>query len=311
MYRTQNLRVNVDKYRKESYLYGDCEDDRGCVHHSSLRLDDWIGDRNGRFQWGGHDFTKDADEVTFNPSEGASRVPVLRADFHGIQGDINLAERINNENGELRFHCHEIDKSEVPDYPEDVPTRGSAFKADPKVTRTGLYENLSVHHQNLGWVDRHLSGTVNVVRGSWEWGREVGTFSLTIKLRNIYSGHRGSKNDNNNFNLYDRRGQIAFHISFRRHDQTIRFNSYSRGTGWGPEGWINFSQQLKDEKPIDMLIQRRGEGSSWIVDIGDGPYLVDVYPCDLPNSLTYRSSNNNDSMFGQNVGAEIEFWEEE
>ena len=36
---------------------------------------------------------------------------------------------------------HEIDKSEVPDYPEDVPTRGSASKADSKVmTRTGPYE---------------------------------------------------------------------------------------------------------------------------------------------------------------------------
>lgn len=135
MYRTKNLRVDVNKYRKESYLYGDCEDNQGCVHYSSLRLDDCIGDRNGkppffspipstvlerddsdihgrllstsigRFQWEGHDFTKDADDVTFNPSEGGSKVPVLRANFDGIQGDINLAERINNENGELQFHC--------------------------------------------------------------------------------------------------------------------------------------------------------------------------------------------------------------
>ena len=60
-----------------------------------------------------------------------------------------------------------------------------------------------------------------------------------------------------------------------------------------------------------MLIQRRGDASTWIVNIGDGPYLIDVLPCDLPNSMTYRSSNNNDTMFGQNVGAEIEFWEEE
>lgn len=48
MFRTKNLRVDVNKHQKESYLSGDCEDNQGCVHHSSLRLDDCIGDRNGK-----------------------------------------------------------------------------------------------------------------------------------------------------------------------------------------------------------------------------------------------------------------------
>jgi CVNH domain len=59
----------------------------------------------GHFQWGGRNFTRDADDITFNPSEGGSHVPVLRAEFDGISGDINLAERINNEDGEFQFHC--------------------------------------------------------------------------------------------------------------------------------------------------------------------------------------------------------------
>lgn len=48
MFRTKNLRVDVDKDREESYLFGDCEDNQGRVHFSRLRLDDCIGDSNGK-----------------------------------------------------------------------------------------------------------------------------------------------------------------------------------------------------------------------------------------------------------------------
>jgi CVNH domain. len=62
----------------------------------------------GRFQWGGHEFTERARNITFNPEEGGSRVPVLRAElqddaFRYLQGDVNLAERINNREGQLQF----------------------------------------------------------------------------------------------------------------------------------------------------------------------------------------------------------------
>lgn len=62
----------------------------------------------GHFQWGGREFTERARNISFNPEEGGSRVPVLRAELEDdagrfLPGDVNLAERINNRDGELRF----------------------------------------------------------------------------------------------------------------------------------------------------------------------------------------------------------------
>lgn len=63
----------------------------------------------GRFQWGGREFTDRAQDIRFNASEGGSHVPVLRArlqDDRGnyLDGDVNLAERINNRGGRLLFN---------------------------------------------------------------------------------------------------------------------------------------------------------------------------------------------------------------
>jgi hypothetical protein len=62
----------------------------------------------GRFQWGGQEFTERAKNIRFNPEEGGSHVPVLRAELQDdrgsyLQGDVNLAERINNRDGQLKF----------------------------------------------------------------------------------------------------------------------------------------------------------------------------------------------------------------
>jgi hypothetical protein len=62
----------------------------------------------GSFQWGGHDFAAKAKNIRFNPEEGGSHVPVLRAELRDDAGDyherdVNLAERINNRNGNLQF----------------------------------------------------------------------------------------------------------------------------------------------------------------------------------------------------------------
>jgi hypothetical protein len=48
MFRTENLHVDVNQRHKESYLVGDCEDSKGRVHSSRLKLDDCIGDSNGK-----------------------------------------------------------------------------------------------------------------------------------------------------------------------------------------------------------------------------------------------------------------------
>lgn len=64
----------------------------------------------GRFQWGGSEFTERARNIRFNPTEGGSRLPVLRAALKDdsptpefLDGDVNLAERINNRDGNLQF----------------------------------------------------------------------------------------------------------------------------------------------------------------------------------------------------------------
>jgi hypothetical protein len=63
----------------------------------------------GSFLWGGHEFTEGAHNITFNAHEGGSDVPVLRADLRDDAGnyhpkDVNLAERIKNNNGYLSFY---------------------------------------------------------------------------------------------------------------------------------------------------------------------------------------------------------------
>lgn len=62
---------------------------------------------SGHFEWGGHDFTDGARNITFS-IEGPQQVPVLRAELRD-QGndyaarDVNLAERIDNRDGHLEF----------------------------------------------------------------------------------------------------------------------------------------------------------------------------------------------------------------
>lgn len=61
----------------------------------------------GRFEWGGVNFTESAENVTFS-IEGGGAVPVLRANLRNAEGnsqgaDVNLSERVENDNGNLVF----------------------------------------------------------------------------------------------------------------------------------------------------------------------------------------------------------------
>ncbi|KAJ5907166.1 uncharacterized protein N7473_004082 [Penicillium subrubescens] len=77
---------------------------------SELDLNDIIGNNNGSFEWGGENFQDSADEIEFTREERDEDepIPVLRASLGNLDGenvpaDINLAERITNENGHLKF----------------------------------------------------------------------------------------------------------------------------------------------------------------------------------------------------------------
>ncbi|KAJ5588542.1 hypothetical protein N7537_011220 [Penicillium hordei] len=107
MNNTQNLRIK--SVGQDTWLMGDCLNKvTGHWNPSSLRLDSYLGDEGGDFQWGGHEFTEKASNITFNADEGAAHQPILRADllddageFH--EADKNLSERISNVNGQFEF----------------------------------------------------------------------------------------------------------------------------------------------------------------------------------------------------------------
>ncbi|KAJ5377932.1 uncharacterized protein N7496_005341 [Penicillium cataractarum] len=100
----------IEQYPCDTYLVGYCQRNGGGWNKSKLRLDSCLGDSGGRFQWGGTEFTEQATNITFNPEEGAGHNPILRADLRGSDGtflrnrDVNLAERISNNDGNLEFH---------------------------------------------------------------------------------------------------------------------------------------------------------------------------------------------------------------
>ncbi|OJJ81484.1 CVNH domain-containing protein, partial [Aspergillus glaucus CBS 516.65] len=86
-------------------LVAQLKNDDGELIDSSIDLDEILGNDDGQFQWGDGNFSKTADDVELD-FEG--EVPVLQAQLTEADGsfvpaEINLAERIINENGDLVF----------------------------------------------------------------------------------------------------------------------------------------------------------------------------------------------------------------
>ncbi|KAH7375556.1 Cyanovirin-N [Plectosphaerella cucumerina] len=86
-------------------------------------LNDCIGNNNGAFEWGGGGFANSAEEISFE-LEGDDSVPILRANLWNVEGelvggDINLAERINNNNGEFTFDGHNQEEEQQEEEPEE------------------------------------------------------------------------------------------------------------------------------------------------------------------------------------------------
>ncbi|OJJ86773.1 CVNH domain-containing protein [Aspergillus glaucus CBS 516.65] len=74
---------------------------------SSIDLNTIIGNVDGRLEWGGQNFSESAEEVQFG-IESENDVPVLRALLKKAgeecaAADVNLSERIVNENGAFVF----------------------------------------------------------------------------------------------------------------------------------------------------------------------------------------------------------------
>jgi len=115
--------MNFHTSGENIYLDGHC-----AVLHANLRnvegnlveaeidLNQILGNNWGNFAWGGTGFADSAQNIHFG-LEGDQGVPVLRAELNDGQGnfvpkDVNLAERLGNDNGTFSF---ELETGEVVD----------------------------------------------------------------------------------------------------------------------------------------------------------------------------------------------------
>ncbi|RLL93020.1 hypothetical protein CFD26_100928 [Aspergillus turcosus] len=100
-----NLHINTRP--GHTVLEGTTHDERGLEINSQILLDDYIGNSNGRFVWGGRNFSRSADKDTMTlrrTQHGAIlRAPLLKDDETWTENQrINLSERIANVDGKLR-----------------------------------------------------------------------------------------------------------------------------------------------------------------------------------------------------------------
>ncbi|RJE19926.1 CVNH [Aspergillus sclerotialis] len=88
-------------------LVAQLQNEEGEMVDASIDLNECIGNNDGSFEWGGVNFSESAEDISFE-LEGDDQIPVLRARLNPAEGDpidadINLAERISNQDGNFVF----------------------------------------------------------------------------------------------------------------------------------------------------------------------------------------------------------------
>ncbi|KAL2856487.1 Cyanovirin-N [Aspergillus pseudoustus] len=88
-------------------LVAELQQEDGEFVHAEINLNDILGNNDGHFEWAGGGFSDSAEDIHFE-IEGDDGVPILRsrlknADGDDVYADINLAERIGNNNGHFHF----------------------------------------------------------------------------------------------------------------------------------------------------------------------------------------------------------------
>ncbi|CAG8949288.1 hypothetical protein HYFRA_00004913 [Hymenoscyphus fraxineus] len=74
---------------------------------AEMDLNTCLANNNGHFEWTGQGFSNSIQSMSFS-IEGGANVPILRAQLLNVEGqccgaDVNLAERIANEDGRFVF----------------------------------------------------------------------------------------------------------------------------------------------------------------------------------------------------------------
>lgn len=98
----QDIRIEDDHI-----LVALLQNEDGDYVESSIDLNQFVGNDNGNFHWDGENFSETAQYVHF-AIEGDEDVPVLRGNLQDVDGnwesrDLNLAERVVNDNGQFVF----------------------------------------------------------------------------------------------------------------------------------------------------------------------------------------------------------------
>ncbi|KNG91607.1 cyanovirin-N [Aspergillus nomiae NRRL 13137] len=93
--------------RDNHILFALLRNEEGELQESEIDLDEFLGNNDGSFEWDGENFSGSAENVRFE-IEGDGEVPVLRAGLfnqngESVESDVNLSERVINENGAFVF----------------------------------------------------------------------------------------------------------------------------------------------------------------------------------------------------------------
>ncbi|KAK0113525.1 hypothetical protein ONS95_013779 [Cadophora gregata] len=98
----QDVRVEDNHILKASIPNVDGE-----LVEAELDLNSCLGNNDGSFAWEGQGYADSGENFSFE-FEGDDGLPILRGELRniegeGIPGDINISERISNQNGQLVF----------------------------------------------------------------------------------------------------------------------------------------------------------------------------------------------------------------
>ncbi|KAB8215586.1 Cyanovirin-N [Aspergillus novoparasiticus] len=102
-----HLSAEEIEIRDNHILWARLRNGDGDLQDAEINLDEFLGNDDGHFQWDGENFSQTAEDVHF-AIEGDEEVPVLRAvllngEGEPVESNVNLSERINNDNGAFVF----------------------------------------------------------------------------------------------------------------------------------------------------------------------------------------------------------------
>ncbi|KAI5814545.1 Cyanovirin-N [Pyronema omphalodes] len=99
--------ITASNIRLEGHeLVANLDNGSGEFTEARIDLNTVLGNENGRFNWGGCDFSGSAENVSLETA--ADGMPILRADLRNEDGNlcpanVNLTERLINHFGQFQF----------------------------------------------------------------------------------------------------------------------------------------------------------------------------------------------------------------